>query len=226
MEREPPPDEREESAEEESAEEPVEMVIPRPYVGFIRDPFTFIGPHESFLFGLLIILLTGFIGSFTNTHFNGVLDIQTGAGGPLWVFLVPGFLNWLSLSIPLYLAGLFLTGGRTNFGAMFSYEAFARSPMLVAVLFSLVPAFQRQAAEPTVFTEDMFYFASVVLVLIGMIVLMAVWMYKGFRRAAGARGWSALVAFFVALIVGEILSQAAFYYIVGPSLALPEAAVI
>jgi len=217
---------REPQKGKESAEEPVEMVIPRPYLAFLRDPFVFVGSHESFLFGLLIILLTGFVGSLTNTHLDGVLDIHTGAMGPLWAFLIPGFVNWLSLAAPLYLAGLAVSRRRTSFAATLGYQAFARAPMLVAVLFTLVPAFQRQAANPTVFTDDTFFFAAVVLLLIGMIVLMVVWMYKGFTHAAGARGWKAVLAFAVALVVGEIISKAAFALIVAPAITLPEAAVI
>ena len=203
-------------------EEPVEMVIPRPYLGFIRDPFHFIGAHESFLFGLLIILVTGFVGSLTNTHFDGVLDIHTGASGPLWVFLAPGFINWLSLALPLYLAAWAVSGKRMRIGDLLGYQAFARTPMLVAVLFTLIPAFQRQVLQPTVFTGDTIVFAVVLLVLIGMIVLMVVWMYKGFARTARRRGGKTIAAFIVALIVGEIISKVAFYYLILPSAALPQ----
>jgi len=202
-------------------EEPVEMVIPRPYLGFVRDPFHFIGAHESFLFGLLIILVTGFVGSLTNTHFDGVLDIHTGAAGPLWVFLAPGFINWLSLALPLYLAAWAVSGRRIRLSDVLGYQAFARTPMLVAVLFTLIPAFQRQVLQPTVFTGDTLVFAVVLLVLIGMIVLMVVWMYKGFVRAARRRGWKTVAAFIVALVVGEIISKAAFYYFILPSISLP-----
>lgn len=203
-------------------EEPVEMVIPRPYLGFIRDPFHFVSAHESFLFGLLIILLTGFVGSLTNTHFDGVLDIHTGASGPLWVFLAPGFLNWLSLALPLYLAAWVVSGKRMRIGDVLGYQAFARAPMLVAVLFTLIPAFQRQALQPTVFTDDTIAFAVVVLVLIGMIVLTVVWMYKGFARSARRRGRKTAAAFIVSLIIGEIISKVAFYYLILPAVTLPQ----
>lgn len=203
-------------------EEPVEMVIPQPYLGFIRNPFRFIGAHESFLLGSFIILLTGFVGSLTNTHFDGVLDIHTGAAGPLWVFLAPGFLNWLSLAVPLYLAGWIVSGRRIRAGDVLGYEAFARTPMLVAVLFTLIPAFQRQVLQPSVFTGDTIAFAVVLLVILGMIVLMVVWMYKGFARAARRGGGKSITAFIVALVVGEIISKAAFYYFILPSAALPQ----
>jgi hypothetical protein len=202
-------------------EEPVEMVIPQPYLLFLRDPFRFINAHESFLLGLVAILLTGFTGSLTNTHFDGVLDVHTGAAGPLWAFLTPGFINWLSLAIPLYIASLLIAPRRTHFIAMLGYQAFARAPMLVAALFTLVPAFQRQARQPSVFTADMFFFAVVLLVIIGMIFLMVVWMYKGFKRAAMTGGRKAVIAFVVALIVAEIISKVAFYLLILPSLTLP-----
>ena len=199
-------------------EEPVEMVIPRPYLGFIRNPFHYIGPHESFLLGLLIILLTGFTGSLTNTHFDGVLDVHTGAMGPLWIFLAPGFINWISLALPLYVAGWIISGKRLRMGDLLGYQAFARAPMLVAVLFTLIPAFQRQALRPAEFTSDTFAFTVIVLVIVVMIALMVVWMYKGFTRTARRTGTKAIVAFVVALIIGEIISKLAFYYLIAPAI--------
>lgn len=202
-------------------EEPVEMVIPRPYLGFIRNPFYFIGAHESFLFGLLIILITGFVGSVSNTHFDGALDIHTGATGPLWIFLAPGFFNWLALAIPLYFAAWAVSGKRPRLGDLLSYQAFARAPMLVAVLFTLIPAFQRQAEHPTVFTGDTIAFTIVLLVIMAMIVLMVVWMYKGFSRSARRTGPKPIAVFIASLVVGEILSKIAFYYFILPSAAIP-----
>lgn len=203
-------------------EEPVELVIPRPYLAFVRNPFRYVNAHEGFLFGLLFILLSGFIGSLTNTHFDGVLDVHTGATGPLWAFLLPGFMNWVSLAIPLYVAGWALTGRRTSFNDTLGYQAFARTPMVLAVLFTLIPGFQRQAVQPTVFTDDTAVFAVVVLVIVAMVVLMVAWMYRGFTTATRAGSWKTVTAFVIALLIGEIVSKVAFYYLIAPELTLPN----
>jgi len=45
---------------------------------WLFDPFRFIAGFKALLLGLAIILISVFVGSFSNTHFDGVLDVHTG----------------------------------------------------------------------------------------------------------------------------------------------------
>ena len=63
---------------------------------WLFNPFRFIAGFQALLIGLAIILLSGFIGSFGNTHFDGVLDVHKGLSAPVWFFLIARRLLQLS----------------------------------------------------------------------------------------------------------------------------------
>ena len=61
--------------------------------GWLFDPFTYIAGSKSLLLGLAAIFVAGFIGSFSRSHFDGVLDIRTGKTVPLVFFFSEGLID-------------------------------------------------------------------------------------------------------------------------------------
>ena len=51
---------------------------------WLFNPFRFVAGYKALLSGLVIILLSAFVGSLGNTHFDGVLDVHIGLTAPLW----------------------------------------------------------------------------------------------------------------------------------------------
>src|SRR5687767_10350791 len=111
------------------------------------NPFTYIAGAQALGLGLVAILAAGFIGSWSNTHFDGVLDLHTGACAPLWVFLVQGFVSWLCLSLVLLIVGRMIS--RTSFRTidLLGTQALARWPTIFMSLIVLPTGFQRFLAQ-------------------------------------------------------------------------------
>ena len=49
---------------------------PRSLVTWFFNPFIYIAGWQSLLIGVAAILVAGYIGSLSNTHFDGVLDLS------------------------------------------------------------------------------------------------------------------------------------------------------
>jgi serine/threonine protein kinase len=64
-------------------------------LSLIFDPFIWLQGRQSLLIGLAAILIAGYIGSLSHTHFDGVLDTHPGIPVPLWIYLSEGFLESL-----------------------------------------------------------------------------------------------------------------------------------
>lgn len=81
------------------------LVSERKWTTLLFNPFVYIAGNESLGIGIVVLLLAGLFGALSNTHFDGVLDIHTGASAPLWLFIAESFVNWLSLAVVLWLLG-------------------------------------------------------------------------------------------------------------------------
>ena len=101
---------------------------------WLFNPFRFIAGFQALLIGLAIILLSGFIGSFGNTHFDGVLDVHKGLSAPVWFFLIEGLIDWICLVVPLFLFGLIVSRSSFRIVDVIGTQALARWPYLIVSL--------------------------------------------------------------------------------------------
>ena len=79
------------------------------------NPFVFIAGGQALLLGAITILVAGLIGHAGNTHFDGVLDVHSGASAPLWFFLSEGINDWLCLDVVLWVFGRIISKLKTMF---------------------------------------------------------------------------------------------------------------
>src|SRR5438552_5098370 len=111
------------------------------------NPFVYSAGAQALGLGLAAILLAAFIGWCSNTHFDGVLDVHTGAAAPLWLFFAEGVIDWLCLSVVLWVCGKIIS--RTAFRTIdvFGTQALARWPTVLISLITLPKAFNRFGNE-------------------------------------------------------------------------------
>ncbi len=95
---------------------------------WVFNPFRFIAGFKALLLGLAIILISAFIGSLSNTHFDGVIDVHTGAAAPMWFFLAEGVINWVCMVIPLFFFGLIVSRSAFRMIDVLGTQALARWP--------------------------------------------------------------------------------------------------
>lgn len=185
---------------------------------WLFNPFHYIAGGQALTLGLVLLLLTGFISSLSNSHFDGVIDFHTGVAAPWWVFVSEGLCNWLALGLLLLLGGKVISASRVRAVDVLGTQALARSPTLVTALFALLPGYQRFSAHiaaqyirtlPDVQTRpsDPIAFGVTGIVVILTLIWMVALMYRGFSVSCNVRGGKAAGVFIGALIVGELISK-------------------
>ena len=79
--------------------------VPNQPLTLLFNPFVYIAGAKALLLGLGAIVVAGLIGAVGHTHFDGVLDVHSGASAPLWFFLAEGIIDWLCLALVLLAIG-------------------------------------------------------------------------------------------------------------------------
>ena len=188
------------------------------------NPFIYIAGAQALGLGLVAILLAGLLGYVSHTHFDGVLDIHTGAARPLWVFLSEGMIDWLCLSLALLMFGKLIS--RTPFRAIdvLGTQALARWPTVFLSLITLPKAFQRfgsylveqitrQGGKIEFNTADAIIFLAVVAAMIPLLCWMVALMYKSYSVSCNVKGGKAVGTFIGGIILAEVLSKLALYWL-------------
>jgi len=186
---------------------------------WLFNPFRFVAGYKALLLGLGAILISGFVGSFSNTHFDGVLDVHIGLEGPLWFFLAEGLINWICVVIPLFFFGLIVSRSSFRMIDVFGTQALARLPYLIAALAMLPDANRRSgmylmskltpaAATVPINYTDMLIFASAVILTILMAIWMVALMYRAYAVSCNIKGAKAATTFIASLIGAEASSKA------------------
>lgn len=185
---------------------------------WLFNPFRFIAGFQALLIGLAIILLSGFIGSFGNTHFDGVLDVHKGLSAPVWFFLIEGLIDWICLVVPLFLFGLIVSRSSFRIVDVIGTQALARWPYLIVSLVMLPDANRRvpeyivskvmqNAPAAEIGPVDVLIFGFSMIVVILMLIWMVVLMYRAYAVSCNIKGAKAIVTFIVSLFGAEMLSK-------------------
>lgn len=189
---------------------------------WLFNPFRFIAGFQALLIGLAIILLSGYIGSLSNTHFDGMLDVHTGRAAPVWFFLAEGVINWMSLALPLFFFGLIVSRSSFRFVDVLGTQALARWPYLIVSLVMFPDANRRiseyilsqitqAASTATIGPADIVVFVLAMIATVLMVIWMVELMYKAYSVSCNIKGAGAVVTFIVSLIGAEILSKLIIY---------------
>jgi len=185
---------------------------------WLFNPFVFLAGYRALFIGLGFILAAGFLGRLGNTHFDGVLDVHKGLQAPLWLFVLEGVVNWLSLAVPLYFFGLIISPSRFRLIDIFGTQALARWPYFLSALVMLPKANERAGnyvlsvlgqapAEASAGVFDLIIFAVALFVTILSAVWMVALMYSAYTVCCNVKGLKAVITFILALMGAEILSK-------------------
>jgi hypothetical protein len=194
---------------------------------WLFDPFTFVAGGGALAAGLVAIVIAGVIGALTGTHLDGVLDFHLSPSRAIWVAPVESIIDWLCLSIVLFVAGKIAS--RTAFRVidLFGTQALARWPSVIVVIAGIAPPFRRfltaLAASVTVPGSaqalpvgDGIVFGLVAVVSIAAIVWMVALMYRSFALCCNLKGARAALTFVIGLLIAEAMSKAALWPLLRP----------
>ncbi len=185
---------------------------------WLFNPFEYIAGMKALLIGLIVILLTSLIGSFSNAHFDGVLDLHIGASVDIWVYLAEGLINWISAVVILLIIGKIFSKTKFRLIDFAGTQAMARIPMLISSLVVLIKPFQnytryimnkllQQFNTVAVGTYDIFIFYFVLIIMISAVIWMCFLMYRSYSLCCNLKGSKAVISFIAGIIIAEIVSK-------------------
>lgn len=185
---------------------------------WLFNPFRFVAGARALLLGLLIITITSLIGSMSNTHFDGVLDVHPGPQVPMWMFLAEGIVDWGCMAGVLVICAFFVSRSSFRVIDVAGTQALARWPYLVAAVATLPMRFTTYGrnlsstllSDPLCLTTQKG--AMLFLGLLGIVImLMCVWMvalmYRAYLVSCNIKGPRAIGSFIGGIIAAEILSK-------------------
>ncbi len=180
---------------------------------WLFNPFRYIAGRNALITGIVIIIAAAVIGSFSNSHFDGVLDFHTGADAPFVFFIIEGLVDWLVMGLLLIIAGFLISKTKFRVIDVIATQALARFPTLITALAALLPGYKIMVNKGNI--NSMFswkdinsiVFLIVVFISLLMIIWMIMLMYRAFSVSCNVGGSKTVIFFIIVLITGEILSK-------------------
>ena len=190
----------------------------------IFNPFTQIAGIKALLLGILVVVITAVICFFSHTHFDGALDAHFSGDRNIAQYFKEGIVDLTSIIIVFYLLGLIIAGTRFRFIDMAGTMAFARIPLILIPLFTLICpqerfinyilySFLHKGVPVTISFWDIIGFVIATLITILMVIWMIVLMWNAFRICMNSRKPKIVVTFIVGLILAEVISKITLIYL-------------
>ena len=165
------------------------------------NPSWYLAGGWSLGIGLALILLTGFIASFASGHVDGVLDLHFGRPAPLWLHLAEGVVDWLALSLLLYVAGRMLSRSH-HLRALDVFGTQARAQQLHAGETPTPLSFAQPGQD-----GPYIIFLGITIFNLLMLVWMVALMYRAYAASCNLKGVRAAASFVIVIIIAEFLAK-------------------
>jgi hypothetical protein len=172
------------------------------------NPFLRFSGAPVLLTGLAAIILAAIIGSFSNTQFNGVLNMVILPSKPLWYLVVMNITNWVISTLVFLVLGNILTKSRFRIIDIAATQAFARWPNIVSAVAPLImkiPGFGATIAAAYIIQCAAYL----------CLCFMAVLMYNSYKVSFDLKGARLISSFIAGLFIAQTLSLIFISYLTG-----------
>jgi len=176
------------------------------------NPFTRIAGWQAFGLGLVIVVLTGIIGTFSNAAFDGAIDMHLTQ--KLTFVHSFGFLSIdiVSLVLIMTITGFIISKGFRIIDIL-GTMTLAKAPYLILAIagyFTVSPDINEIMKNPLIVFQSVSF---VILTLLSIPV--TIWgitlLYNALKTSCGVKGRKLTIAFIIALLVSEIISKILIY---------------
>jgi hypothetical protein len=185
---------------------------------WLFNPFEIIAGGLSLLIGFIVVIVTAIAAYFTHTHLDGVIDLHIGHEINFSECISEGLIDWLTLSLLLYISGLIFSKSRIRIIDVFGTQGMARFPFLLAVIFSffllndhvlkfIEYKFLKMGPVAELSTIDVMLFILGTFITILCLIWMIVLMYRSYSVSCNVKGNKGLFSFTGCLIIAEIFSK-------------------
>lgn len=185
---------------------------------WLFNPFRFVAGYKALFVGVGVIIITSLLGSLSNTHFDGVLDVHIGREAPLWLFLAEGLIDWLCMAVVLIIFAYVVSRSSFRLIDVLGTQALARWPYLIAAIALLPPGCQRYTqslgwkfarigSEVSCESTDIIFFVLATIIILLTLIWMVALMYRAYSVSCNLKGRKAIATFIAGIIIAEILSK-------------------
>ena len=166
---------------------------------YIYNPFVRIAGYEALLIGLLTFLATCFFAFKTGTHFIGLSEVSFAKDAPFWFFFIENLIAWLSLSVFVFIIGLFLSKSRIRFCDVLGTLLLARVPLIIVPCLRLTPAFQSFIVGSwQLQLTNIIYYLSMIWTL--------VLVFNAIKVSCNLKEKKLIIVFIVSVLLAEVIS--------------------
>lgn len=149
---------------------------------------------------------------FSKVHLDGPLDMHQSGVITVAVLLIEPTLDWLCLTIPLYIFGRYLSFSSIRFIDVAGTIALARFPLIFAVLIMLFYLPDIKTPQEVLSSLQTNPAEIVKLVMLGLAVIpFVIWtialMYNAYSVSANVKGQKAVWSFIISLVIAEVTSK-------------------
>jgi hypothetical protein len=171
------------------------------------NPFRYVAGLNALLAGVLAMIVTMFIAYFSNTHFDGTIDIHySNKTFPMIVFASQQLIAWGTAAAMFYLGGIILSKSSIRFVDIAGTIALSRIVLIPAALLGFLPAMHIESVNEI---------GGIALIGALIIILLSIWMialmYNAFVVSCNLKGAKAITGFIISLLLAETLSKVLNY---------------
>ncbi|MDA3892252.1 MAG: hypothetical protein PF517_11370 [Salinivirgaceae bacterium] len=187
----------------------------------LLNPFEKIAGIQSLIFGIMAMLTAGIIGYFSNTHFDGVLNVHSGYVAPLVLHIIEPFTDWLFISLWFLIFGIIFSSSKVRAIDIFGTQAFAFIPLVPASFTGFFKVISNLSAKltgvnPENLNIEMLPISELIAVIIigmfamALVIWSAIWMYNGFKISSNLPHKKVIPIYVSGIILGMIIPKYLF----------------
>jgi hypothetical protein len=184
-------------------------------------PFIQIAGFKALLIGASSVVGAGMIGYYTQTRFDGILNVHSGVEQAKWLYVLEPLTNILIVSLWFALACKLFSKKSFRLIDIIGTQYYSFIPMAPLAFLGIIKAFDRLMMEAQNVVQDNAYdmnlagmdifIISIVMLVTFFMVCWSGWlMYSGLKISANLKHKVAIPIFISGLIVGNLVPKLIF----------------
>ncbi len=184
----------------------------------IFNPFVKIAGTKSLIIGLVVMLIAGFTGFYSKTHFDGILNVHAGSQAPMYIHLAGPFISVFTVALWFAIFSLFFAKPNVRYVDIIGTQCFAFIPLMPAsflgffeIMDTASKKIQEYAANPSqpIIIEPFTILIFVILITFVMLlsVLSAILIYNGFKVASNLPNKVHIPVYISGLVIGMVIPK-------------------
>ena len=181
------------------------------------NPFIYLAGSLALGIGVIIILITSFIGYSSHTHFPDVLSVKSSLDLPVLYYIIQNMMNWIIVSTILYGFAVVFSKSRVRLTDIYGTQAVSRFPYLLAALTGFSDSLEKfgrfllwqlleQGSDINISSLDIAIAITLIFTTLVLTLWMITLMFNAYKVSANMKGAKLIVSFIISLIISILIS--------------------